>query len=447
MKTKTVFTLLTVCALAALLSSLAQQLPPPAPPVATNELPSVTNTNAPAVTNQVPVAPVLPPTPPLPDSATPPATNTVVEPPLPPLKEGELRLNFRNAPIGLVLNYMSDAAGFIVELRTPVQGTVDVYSAQPVSKEEAVDLLNSMLNKNGYAAIRTGRKLTILSKTEALRSSIPVKIGNNPDVIPNNDEIVTQIIPIRFVEALQLAKDLSPMLSPQATIIANEAGNSIALTDTQANIRHMVEIIKAIDTSAEDETQLRVFKLQHADPTEMATLLTSLFPEQGSGGAQSPVRFGGGHSGSSRFGSFIAAMAGSGGPGGRPSNGNQQQRVKKRMQVVAVPDPRTSSVVVTATKDLMEQITEMVQQLDNSSPKETKVQVFHLENADPQAVSAVLQDMFQNNTTGRGSTRSTTSNSALQNRVQQNQNSSTSGSRTGSGIGTSGRSRTSGSSF
>ncbi len=157
----------------------------------------------------------------------------------------ELRLNFRNAPLEMVLNYLSDAAGFIIVLDTHVNGSVSVISSHPMTRDEAVDLLNSVLNKNGYAAIRNGRTLTILDKNDAKTRDIPVKSGNIPDQIPNNAEIVTQIIPIRFVEARQLVSDLTSFVSPQATVVANEEGNSIVITDTQANIRHLTEIIKA----------------------------------------------------------------------------------------------------------------------------------------------------------------------------------------------------------
>ena len=92
-----------------------------------------------------------------------------------------MRLNFRGAPIELVLNYLSDAAGFIIQLNTPVKGKVDVWSNQPVTKEEAVELLNSVLNKNGYAAVRNGRMLTIMSKDDAIHGDIPVKVGNEPE--------------------------------------------------------------------------------------------------------------------------------------------------------------------------------------------------------------------------------------------------------------------------
>ena len=79
---------------------------------------------------------------------------------------GELRLNFRNAPLELVLNYLSDAAGFIIVPETEIKGKVDAWSNQPVSKEEAVDLLNTILNKNGYALLRNGRTLTIVGRDE-----------------------------------------------------------------------------------------------------------------------------------------------------------------------------------------------------------------------------------------------------------------------------------------
>src|SRR5215207_10910333 len=60
---------------------------------------------------------------------------------------GTLRFNFRNAPLETVLNYMSEAAGYIIVLETPVRGTVDAYSSQPVTREEALQLVNGALNK------------------------------------------------------------------------------------------------------------------------------------------------------------------------------------------------------------------------------------------------------------------------------------------------------------
>ena len=346
---------------------------------------------------------------------------------------GELRMNFKNAPLDLVLNYLSDAAGFIIVLDTTVRGNVNIISSQPVTKDEAVNLLNSVLNKNGYAAIRDGRTLTIVDKNDAKTRDIPVKSGNNPAEIPKNDEIVTQIIPIRFVEARQLVSDMQSFVSPQATVVANEAGNSIVITDTQANIRHLAEIIRAIDNSAEAETEIRVFRLKFASPADVATELTSIFPSSGSG-AQSPTRFNGGGGGGGSGGFFQRMMGGGGGGGGGGnSGGGSNDRVKKATQVTAVADARIQAVIVTAPKDLMEQIAGMMTDLDVASTRDQKVFVFHLDNADSQQAAEVLQGMFQSS---QSRNSSSSQNSALQQRAINNAT-TTSSSSSSSGFGSS----------
>ena len=363
-----------------------------------------------------------------------------------------IQMNFRNAPLEQVLEYLSEAAGFIIVLDAPVKGTVNVISAKPMSQDEAVDFLSSALNKNGLAAIRDGRTLTIVDRIAAKTRDIPVKVNNDPRMIPKNDEIVTQIIPIRYVEAEQLAKDLVSFISPQATFVANAAGNSIVMTDTQANIRHMVEIIKAIDSSAEAETEIRVFHLTHASPSDVATALAGVFPSSSSSGNnnQAPVRFGGGPFGAGGF----AAMMGGGGGGGRGGGGGggnsaagQNDRIRRASQVMAVPDSRTSSVIVTASKNLMIQIAGMVRELDVVSTRDQQVHVFRMNNGDPQQAAQVLQNMFQSTSGSRTGASGTAQNSALMQR-QQNNNQTTGSTSSGSAtFGNSGGGRSGGQLF
>jgi general secretion pathway protein D len=207
----------------------------------------------------------------------------------------------------------------------------------------------------------------------------------------------------------QLTRDLQPLVSSQTTMTANEAGNSIVITDTQANIRRVAEIIKAIDMGAEDVTEVRVFRLENSDPLEISELLTSLFPDEtrSTGGSRAPVQFGG-------FSRFFRPPGSTGSSSTGASSGNQNQRMAKRARVLAVPDPRTSSVVVSAAKDLMGQIEAVVLELDGSNARRQSVHVYQLQNADPEEVRQVLQNMFErNSTTGsrnQGQNASTLSN-------------------------------------
>ena len=240
MKTKILITLATLCLSGLLAPAIAQpadaqnnnaaaqpdQPPPPdaggdnaagEPPPAMNAQPqpAQSGTNAvdqsqpsPAENQPVESAVILP------RGSAPQAVSSPYTPPAQAVGAGanDLSLNFVSAPLDQVLNYLSDAAGFIVVQEARVSGSVTIRGSH-LTKDEAVDLVNAELNKNGFAAIRDGRTLTIVEKSEAKTRNIPVKTGNNPATIPNDDVMVTQIIPIRFVEARQLVSDLSSFVS------------------------------------------------------------------------------------------------------------------------------------------------------------------------------------------------------------------------------------------
>ncbi len=317
-----------------------------------------------------------------------------------------LRFNFRGAPLETVLNYMSDAAGFVIVLQTPVRGTVDMWSTQPVSKDEAVQLLNVALNKNGYSASVQGRTLIVSSKDDAKKQNIPIHTGNDPADIPLTAEMVMQIIPLRHIDATQAARDLGTLLPGSATLTANADSNSLVVTDTQINVHHIVEIVAALDTSIDTVSAIRVFRLKNADPVEMSQLLSNLFATTTTtaGVAGRGGQFAGGGGGAAAA-AAIAAFAGrgGGGGGGGGGRGGATSAGGRNTPVVAVADPRTFSVVVTASKAQMPEIAEMIAQLDNSSARKQKVFVYTMENADVKQVETVLKNLFQSSNT-RGST-------------------------------------------
>ena len=113
-----------------------------------------------------------------------------------------------------MLNYLSEAAGFVIIQNVPVTGTVNVVSKQPVNAEEAVDLLNTVLVTKGYIAVRNGRILKIVSSKDAQKNDLPVEVGSDPQAIPRKDAMVTQILPIRYMDASKLVDNLSPRFFP-----------------------------------------------------------------------------------------------------------------------------------------------------------------------------------------------------------------------------------------
>ena len=321
-----------------------------------------------------------------------PSTSAIAEDP-------HLTMNFEGVPLQSVLEYMSEAADLIILGETKVEGKVNILSKQPLNREEAVELLIVVLNENGYAAIRRGeRMLKIVGKDKALIEDLPVRSGANPEDIPKNDLMVTQIIPIRFGNAGQLIENITELLPDYATISANAGSNAIILTDTQQNIHRIAEIVSALDTSISSISEIRVFPLVYADAKQLADVVKGLFQSSSSGSSRSSrssssgiaemmrARFGGGSSSSSsRGGSSRSSRSGGSG---------SSAALAAASRVVAISEERTNSLVVSAPSDVIPTIEQLVKEMDRTIEDVTEIQVFKLQNADAYEMADVLTNLF-----------------------------------------------------
>src|SRR5207249_6451867 len=195
-----------------------------------------------------------------------------------------------------------------------------------------------------------GRTLTIMDRKEAKKDIIPVISGiptNGPASMATGDEMVTQIIPIRYANATQMTKDLQPLLPGDASLTANESANALVLTDTQSDVKRMVEIVRALDTSISSIATVRVFPLKYADSKDLAAAVKDLFQTPTQQNNNNPAarflaRFG-------RGGPFPGA-AGPGDGGGQDGTGTSEARTAAS-RVVAVADERSNSLVVSAPEE------------------------------------------------------------------------------------------------
>lgn len=298
-----------------------------------------------------------------------------------------LKFNFRGVPIETVLDYLSEAAGFIIVLETEVSGDINAWSNQPITSEDAVHLLDTILAGKGYAAVRNGRILKIVDQSDARKHTLPVKKGSNPEEIPATDQMVTQIIPVRYANAMQLIENLQPLLVEEASLTANESSNALVLTDRQASIQRIARIITALDTSISGISTIRVFSLQFADATELEEVIEDIFEppvssrdrERDARREEFLRRFGRGGDGDGRS---------------RSSSSGISEARQAVSHVVAEADERTNSLVVAAPEETIPIIEEVVKQIDRNIDAITEIEVFRLQHADAVETAQVLTDLF-----------------------------------------------------
>jgi len=303
-----------------------------------------------------------------------------------------LRLHFKDASLHAVLEYLSEATGLIIVEEAEVDGRVTVISLQPISTDEAVALLDTVLKEEGYAAIRTGRTLKIVSLEKAAKENIPTFSGGDPDEIPVTDRLVTQIIPVRFADATKLKADLAPLVSGTATLSTNAASNALVLVDTQANIRRIAEIVQALDSQISGVAEVKVFQLEYANATTTARLIEELFKQDDRQAADSSRR--------------MFPFFGRGGRDDRDRSRNEEGGGREQ-KVIAAADDRTNTLVVSAPPDMLEVIEGIVEELDSNPSEEEAVFTYPVKNADAKNLETVLNQIFSEYTTAGGTTRTT----------------------------------------
>ena len=303
-----------------------------------------------------------------------------------------IKLNFKDAQVDAVLEQLSDLTGLTIIKDAPVEGRITIISKQDMNLDDAIALVNSVLLEKGYVGIRTGKVLKLVKLDEAKKHNIPVRVGSDPAQMENSEQVVTQVIPIKYIDAAQLKKDFTPMVPAYAELTSNTGSNSLILTDTSANIRRLAELIQALDKQSTALAEVKVFQLKYANSTSAARLLTEIFKEDDdkSGAQQNNNLFRG-------FG-FGGGGGGPPGAGGRPNqpapDASSDAQSHKLRKVTASGDDRTNAIVVSAGPDTMVTITQIIKELDANPAEEQGVFIYHCMNAQSANLETVVNTLF-----------------------------------------------------
>src|SRR5438093_11857406 len=274
-------------ALTSFVTACATPATRPAPRAARPPLPPA----APAA--PAPVAPPAPPAPtpsvgpreaqappPAPRVETPPPTlapQPPTAPPVPPAQRGRfVVLNFDSADIETVVHAASEIVGFNYVLAPDVRGKVPGQTSGRIPQEDVFGVLLAILEVHGFTAIRSGNLYKIIKIEGSRERAVPLIVGDTADTTRSPDEIITQIVPVRYATVTDLNSLLRPLISARGALIAHRETNVLVITDTASNIQRLLEIVGLVDVEvALDE--LSIMPLRFADAADLANILNQLF--------------------------------------------------------------------------------------------------------------------------------------------------------------------------
>jgi general secretion pathway protein D len=181
--------------------------------------------------------------------------------------------NFKDADITQVIEAVELATGktFIVDPR--VKGNVTLLSQTPMSPDQFYQAFLSILQVYGFVAVPSGNIVKIIPDTNMNRMA-----GNDlpATVSSSSDEIVTQVIAVKNVQASQLPAVLRPLMPTGAQISVVNGSNMLIISDRASNVRRLERIIERIDLTSNSDVD--VVPLHNANASDTLKTLTALVP-------------------------------------------------------------------------------------------------------------------------------------------------------------------------
>ncbi len=179
-----------------------------------------------------------------------------------------ITFNFEGVDINTFISQVSELTGknFVVDPR--VRGKITVISAKPLSGPEIYQVFLSVLEVHGFSAVPSGALIKIVPNSKAKQDTIPTGVQSS------GNQMVTQVIQVKNVNAGQLTRILRPLMPQHAHLAAYNATNTLVITDRANNVKRLMKIINRIDRVSDAEVD--IVTLQHASSAEVVRILNSL---------------------------------------------------------------------------------------------------------------------------------------------------------------------------
>src|SRR5207253_1352151 len=147
--------------------------------------------------------------------------------------------------------------------------------------EDLWPLLNQILRNNGIAAVKVGDVYQILPVAEAKTRAIIPRSRAAKSGVAEKDAFAIEVVPVAHVSADEMVNILQPFVTPGGDVLSYPRANLLVITDLQANIDRLRELITTFDSDVFHNLKTRVFKVKNGDPDELANEILGLLAPYG----------------------------------------------------------------------------------------------------------------------------------------------------------------------
>ena len=185
--------------------------------------------------------------------------------------------NYKDADLTQIIQAVGEVTGknFIIDPR--VNAKVTMLSSTPMSPQAFYEAFLAVLQVYGFVAVPSGKVIKIIPNTD--ERQFPSNDLPSGEVSSTSDELVTQIIQLKNLNATQLVPVLRPLIPPYGHLAPYTAGNMLIISDRASNVSRIARIVQRMDDGGDEPVEL--IQLHNASAADIVRIVNSL--NQGGG--------------------------------------------------------------------------------------------------------------------------------------------------------------------
>lgn len=180
---------------------------------------------------------------------------------------------FDDADIRLVVRLVGEMTGRRFVMDDQVTGRVTVVAPSEIALDDVFPFLMTILQSQGYSVIERNGLFHVVRIPE--RQLPDARLYGIDDDHADAVGVITRIIPIRHISAVELRRMLEPMVrgGPAGAVAVFGPTNHLIITDTADSLARIEKLIGELD-QAGSQSAVEVVPLKHASADDLARQLS-----------------------------------------------------------------------------------------------------------------------------------------------------------------------------
>ncbi|MBI2687917.1 MAG: type II secretion system secretin GspD [Acidobacteria bacterium] len=198
-------------------------------------------------------------------------------------------LQLENASLTAVIDILARQLKINYILDPRVKGGIILNTYGETKALSNRELLDMILRINGFAMVQVGDIYRIVPMADAAR--LPIKPSINQKDLPDSEQIVLNLIFLKYANVDELTKLLDPFMGENSKTWSYAPANLLLILDSARSMRRTMELISLFDNDSFAGGRVRLFETQHARPSDLAKEIDNIFKGISLNEKQSPIKF------------------------------------------------------------------------------------------------------------------------------------------------------------